>query len=508
MTAWKVEKKFRNSLNLKMLQLKINKNNETRVIETKPGFSLLDILQQNGYSIYAPCGGKGTCGKCRVKIKGEGTVLACTYQPDHDIEVILPGKEEARILTAQTDFLEDLPADNDKNNHLSPNPYGVAIDLGTTTVVLYFLNMVSGKIEKISSFLNPQNSYGADVISRISYCQQNPNGLIKLQQVISKAINRELNLFFSEKKCNPDDIVHLAFSGNTTMLHILLGVDPVPIALAPFKPGFTVMQTLAGNSTVFNINPKAEVTTLPCISAYCGADIVAGLAALKTTHKTFLFIDIGTNGEIALVDKNKIYACSTAAGPTFEGATISCGKSATSGAISAFSDLNNYHVIDNTKPDGICGSGIIDVMAYLVRNNIVGQDGLLQAPFIINEENNMIITQDDIREIQLAKSAIYSGIKILVSEAGLTLSDIDALFLAGGFGNFINVQSAISIGLLPAELNNKIFPIGNSAGIGTLQFLKSKSFEKKINKVVEKTVYIELSHIDDFNFEFALNMNF
>ena len=178
------------------------------------------------------------------------------------------------------------------------------------------------------------------------------------------------------------------------------------------------------------------------------------------------------------------------------------------GAVSGFTDPENIEVIGNCKPVGICGSGIVDVVAYLLRIGLIDETGFLKEPFLIGSDMNIEVTQQDIREIQLAKSAIYSGIKILMNKAGLSFGDIDALFLAGGFGNYINTKSATEIGLLPSELKNRIYPVGNSAGIGALQFLKSNAFEKKINSTVENAQYIELSNVDEFPLEFALNMNF
>ncbi|HUX58824.1 MAG TPA: ASKHA domain-containing protein [Bacteroidales bacterium] len=187
---------------------------------------------------------------------------------------------------------------------------------------------------------------------------------------------------------------------------------------------------------------------------------------------------------------------------------ISCGMGAVSGAISVFSNPGKYQVIGNSKPLGICGSGIVDIIAYLLVNDLIDETGLLKEPFIISAEKNIQIVQQDIREIQLAKSAIYSGVKILMNIAGLTFSDIDAVFLAGGFGNYINIKSATLIGLLPHELRDKIYPVGNSAGIGALQYLKSNDFEEKTVKILKDTGYIELSNIDEFTMEFALNMDF
>ena len=490
-----------------MIQIKIVTPETSQIIESENGCSLIDILRTNGFNIYAPCGGKGTCGKCMVMIKDEGEVISCRYYPEKNIEVILPGEEESNILVHQTEFLEDIQfirIGYSKSN----KPYGVAIDIGTTTVVLYFLNLINGQIEKISSFLNPQKIYGADVITRINYCQDHKTGLTKLRNSIIDAINKDFDNFINGKKLRSENIERVVIAGNTTMLHILLGADPISLALAPFKPVFIEKQIKSGHSTGLSINRDAIVITLPGISAFVGSDIVAGLAALKVNSNHYLFLDIGTNGEMALITGGRIIACSTAAGPAFEGANIISGMGAVNGAISGFSCNNEYQVIGNIEPTGICGSGLVDIAAYLVINDIVDETGILTETFIIHDRNRIRITQQDIREIQLAKSAIYSGIKILMNRAGMTYHDIDALYLAGGFGNYININSAIQIGLLPHELREKIYPIGNSSVIGALQYLKSDEFVMKIDNIINNSEYVELANADEFPMEFALNMDF
>lgn len=490
-----------------MIQIKIVTPETSQIIESENGCSLIDILRTHGFNIYAPCGGKGTCGKCLVMIKDKGEVLSCKYIPGKNIEVILPGKEESNILFHQTEFLEDYPFKRNLIN-ISSKPYGIAIDIGTTTVVLYYVNLLIGQIEKISCFLNPQKIFGSDVITRISYCQENKDGLDELQKSITDAINSDLDNFKNEKQLVSDNIERVVIAGNTTMLHMLLGADPVPLALAPFKPVFIEKQIRSGHLSGLNINREAVVITLPGITAFVGSDIVAGLAALKENSNNYLFLDIGTNGEMALVAGRKIITCSTAAGPAFEGANITCGMGAVSGAISEFSDTVEYQVVGNKEPVGICGSGLIDIIAYMLINNIIDETGLLKETFIIHEGNKIMITQQDIREIQLAKSAIYSGIKILLNKAGMTYQDIDALYLAGGFGNYININSAIQIGLLPYELSEKISPIGNSSVIGALQYLKNDEFTVKIDNIINNSEYIELANVDEFPVEFALNMDF
>ena len=490
-----------------MIRIKIISPDNPKTIETEPGRSLLDTLRNNGLNIYAPCGGKGKCGKCMVTVTNEGNFLSCSYYPVKDIGITLPDKDVANILVSQTEFLENIPFKS-RNHFIGNEPYGVAADIGTTTVVLYFLNMITGRTEKIASFLNPQNIYGADVISRITYCQENKNGLSDLRQVIINAINNELDRFSLMKGISSASFERMIVAGNTTMLHLLLGEDPVSIALAPFIPKFTDMQVRKGDLSGLNINPLADVFTLPCISAYVGADIVAGLAVIKPLYRNYLFIDIGTNGEMALVKGDRIFTCSTAAGPAFEGASLSCGSGAVTGAVSSFKSPGEFSVIGNTEPMGICGSGIADIIAYLLDAGLVDKTGVMKLPFTVHRKNNIVVTQQDIREIQLAKSAIYSGIKVLMKSAGMDFSDIDALYLAGGFGNYINIRSAVRIGLLPSELKNKIFPVGNSAGMGALQYLKSEEFEGKINMIMANSEYIELSDSDDFTIEFVMNMDF
>jgi len=491
-----------------MLKINVISNGRTETVTGERGTSLLDILRQSGYDVYAACGGKGRCGKCTVQVKGEGPVLSCSYYPDRDIEVILPDKRETNILTSQTEYLFDLPYDEGRHSNLTPQPYGVAVDIGTTTVVLYFLELLTGRLEKIASLLNPQAAYGADVISRITWCQSNETGLLELQKAIVGALNGEIRKFVAARKMSAENIERVIITGNTTMLHIFLGEDPVPIALAPFRPRFTNSQRRTGAATGLAVNAEAEVVTLPALSAFVGADIIAGLAALNVREKNYLFTDIGTNGEMALVTGDEIIACAAAAGPAFEGASLTCGMNARTGAVSSFSRPGEYRVIGNTEPLGICGSGIVDIVAWLTANGIVDETGYMRDDFIVDSGNNVRVTQKDIREIQLAKSAIYSGIKILVTRRDLKFSDIDTLFLAGGFGNYISIDSALQIGLVPKELTGRIYPVGNSAGIGALQYLKSREFIRRTHEIIARASYLELSDDEDFPVEFAMNMEF
>jgi uncharacterized 2Fe-2S/4Fe-4S cluster protein (DUF4445 family) len=483
-----------------------------KFIDAENGDLLLSVLRKNNIEIYSPCGGNGTCGKCEVLIKGEGAVTSCMYPVVNDIEVVLPGQREAAILIDQHAFTVQLPFNPGESINLSYYPHGVAVDIGTTTLVFYLVNLFTGGIIETKAITNPQSRYGSDVISRINFTATSPDGLETLQREIIQAVNFQLDHFCKLLEITSDDLVKIVIAGNNTMLHLLLGVNPLPIALAPFTPAFTNEQLRKGGEMGFHCHPQAEVKILPSVSAYVGADIVVGLASIRPLkqYKRYLFLDIGTNGEMALVTPEKIWCCATAAGPAFEGASISCGMSAVEGAINTFN--GEYTVIGNSFPQGLCGSGLIDVTAWLVNNQMVSPDGVLENDYIIvpksGAQKEIVLTQQDIREVQLAKSAIRAGINILLYKASLTFGDIDVLYLAGGFGNYIDTDNAMAIGMLPAEMKNKIISLGNTSGTGALLSLKSVSFDDTIRRVLDQSVYIELSNEEEFTLDFVMNMGF
>ncbi len=496
-----------------MPEIKILQKNTVVTIISGEENTLLNELQENGFDIYSPCGGNGTCGKCMVYVKGEGDVTSCIYLVTSDIEIVLPEKREAKILVEQHEHTTEVPFNPGDLAGLSCFPHGVAIDIGTTTLVFYLVNLITGAIIQTRAVVNPQSKYGADVISRINYAALTDGGLVTLQKEIQGAINLQLDHFIEVTKIDVNEIVKICIAGNTTMLHLLLGVDPLPIALAPFTPAFVDEQILKGKDLQLHCNPEAGIKILPSIAAYVGADIVAGIASVKPSsqYQKYLFLDIGTNGELALVTPETIWCCATAAGPAFEGANISCGMSAVEGAISVFG-ADGYSVIGNAVPSGLCGSGLIDVVAHLVESKLVQSDGLLSENFVIVPEisgnNGIVLTQQDIREVQLAKSAIMAGVKVLLKKASLTFDDLDALFLAGGFGNYIDLASAIKIGMLPKEMENRTISLGNTSGTGALLALKSVQFDQIIQDVRNRACYVELSEEEDFVLDYVVNMDF
>jgi uncharacterized 2Fe-2S/4Fe-4S cluster protein (DUF4445 family) len=498
-----------------MAKLKIHQNGKVREAVIETGEVLLNALRNNGFDVYAPCGGNGTCGKCKVLVKGEGIVTSCIFGVTDSIEVVLPDRREAKVLVAQHINTIQLPLMPGPAADLSVYPHGVAIDIGTTSVVFYLVNLITGTIVETRAILNPQAKYGADVISRIQFTASQKDGLHILQHEILEAINRELLHLIQFGGISVNEVIKISIAGNTTMLHLLLGINPISLALVPFKAQFIKEQIRSGEDLRLNCFAQAEIKILPSISAYVGADIVAGLASIAPSEKyrNYLFMDIGTNGELALVTEGSIWCCATAAGPAFEGARISCGMGAVEGAISAYGD-QGYTVIGDEKPAGLCGSGLIDLVAWLCENGKIDSEGNLNQDYIIvpssesGSGEDITLNQTDVREVQLAKSAIFSGVKILLKQSGLTFDQLDALFLAGGFGNYINTESAMKIGLIPFQLKDKIIPVGNTSGTGALAALKSTRFDEAIQSVISKSILVELANDEDFAMEFAMNMMF
>jgi uncharacterized 2Fe-2S/4Fe-4S cluster protein (DUF4445 family) len=377
---------------------------------------------------------------------------------------------------------------------------------------------------------NPQSAYGADVISRIMYCGREEGNLGKMQQLITDCFNDIVREFEEEHGIDPKTINKVTAVGNTTMSHLLLGIDPQSLALAPFSPGFTGPVTKKAKELNLIIDENAQVNVLPNIAGHVGSDIVAVLlsSGLSSMEGANLAIDIGTNGEIVLANSGKVLACSTAAGPAFEGACIQHGMRAATGAIEGVKIQDGeviLSVIGDEKPVGICGSGLIDCVAELLKAGIVtekgnllsreeaekaglpdslskrllgGENGKIFILYTDDEGHEIHITQKDIREVQLAKGAIRAGVQIMMQELGLEDSRLNNVFLAGAFGNYIKKESALTIGLLPAVSRDKVISIGNAAGAGACMALLSKSSLEEANRLAEEVNHIELAEHPDF----------
>ncbi len=460
---------------------KIRLNNKT--IEVADGTILSDILIKSGNNLPHLCGGKGICKKCLVSVNGKNE-LSCQYKIKSDIDVVLPESYEIQSETGA-----------DECNEITENCC-FCLDIGTTTLALALVSLDKKEIVKVKTTTNPQRDFGGDVITRIEYC--NNNDVSDLQKCLIDAINNLISEFEIE------NIKNMLVSGNTTMLHIFFGVDPSTMGVAPYKPVFLDSKEIDGSE--IGLNKIERVVSLPCISAFVGADLIAGInyAGLPEENKYNLLIDLGTNAEIVLYNKDKVYCTSAAAGPCFEGGNIECGMSATNGAIYSYSSDGEFKTINNKKPQGICGTGLIDIIAVLLEKGIIDKTGYMKnEEFFITE--GVKLTQKDIRQFQLAKSAVYSGLQALLKEKAISFECIENTFISGGFSARINTDNAIAVGLLPKELKDKIIVLNNSSLLGTVKYACEHN---NLPVSHNKAEYVDLSTNPNFMDLFIENMEF
>lgn len=405
----------------------------------------------------------------------------------------------------------------------------LAIDIGTTTVAAMMMDLKSEAVLEVYGEQNDQGVFGADVISRIEHSISGGSDAIKqLQATIVGQINRIKDTLISMLSASGVEITDpniIAITGNTTMIHFLCGFPAENISKAPFIP--VTLAAIEGHASEFQIESQAPVFIMPGISAYVGADIVASLLAADA-HKQkepFILVDFGTNAEIVLGDGDTYYACSTAAGPCFEGATLSCGTVAKSGAIDTIfrtEDGFSYTTIDKGEPIGICGSAVVDCISLLLNSGDLDESGRLEgggelSDFISLGEDghtlfsitkDVFLSQEDIRKIQLAKAAVRAGIETLLQESDIAHEKICNLFLAGGFGNALNPESATRIGLVPAHMENVIRVLGNAAGCGVIRYATEKDARSIVNHIKTCTEYLELSVHSGFTNEYIDQMFF
>ncbi|MCX7942236.1 MAG: ASKHA domain-containing protein [Dictyoglomaceae bacterium] len=392
------------------------------------------------------------------------------------------------------------------------SPLGVAFDIGTTTLVGYLLDLKRGKEIDIITYLNPQSFYGSDIISRITYAINSKDGIKILKETILSSLKEMIETICSKNNLSPKDIYAFSIAGNPTMVHLLLGINPEYISVSPYVPVISSGMIFNSQDLDLNISPFAKVYILPNISGYVGGDIIAGILAvgLWKEEGNILFVDVGTNGEIVLKTKKGIFSCATAAGPAFEGGHISSGMIAKEGAINRVWLENNdvkFRVIGDKKEEGICGSGLIDAIKVMLDLNIIDKTGRFKKGEYFSL-GDVKITQRDIREFQLANSAIRTGIEILLKDAKTTFNNIDKIYLAGAFGNYLNKDSILRIGLLPPIDPERIIFVGNSAGKGAELALLNKDFIDLAEKLRKEIIYIELSGRKDFQDYFVEFMYF
>ncbi len=512
-----------------------------REISIHQGATLVEAAGQAGIFLTTPCAGKGTCRKCIVLLHPSGQpILACQHRVEGDLTVVVPPESrfyEHKILD------HGIPA----GEQIHPTIYrkytaragtgpilGIAVDIGTTTVVVKLLDMVTGRCLATQAMLNPQTRFGDDVVSRINYAQSEEH-LTELHNVIVECINALIRRLCRRTGAEASSIYEASIVGNTTMNHIFLRLPVEQLGRAPYRAWSVEAQDIPPVQLALEMNPAGNVHCAENIAGFVGADTTAVALAvdLDLIEDRVLAVDIGTNGEIVLGTRDKLYAASCAAGPALEGARIRYGSRAVDGAIEAvvFEEDISLDVIGKMHPHSICGSGLIDAVSVLVDLGVVDATGRFterrgggaglskaiasrileyegQPAFCLawNEQAsqpNVLLTQRDIREVQLAKAAIRAGIRILMNKLGLLDLDIDRVLLAGAFGNYIRPSSAVRIGLLPNVPLDRVESVGNAAATGAEILLISEECRERAARLARRIQYVEIAHEPNFADIFA-----
>jgi uncharacterized 2Fe-2S/4Fe-4S cluster protein (DUF4445 family) len=558
----------------KRYQIEIQQlHNTFQTITCSDNENLLDAMIRQSIPCRSDCGGRGTCGKCKIQvIKGDlditsqdhhiftneelqkGYRLSCKAYPRGDISIKPIVGKEADIEVV-TESIRVSPIDIVS---VEEESYAIAIDLGTTTVAISIIDRKDGSIVNTHAVINPQRVYGADVISRIM--ASNEGKKEELRKAIGNCILEGILSVIKDTGITANKIWKIAIAGNTTMGHLLLGYSCETLGVFPFTPvnigmieiklkdiiSTSIVQNGINDSLNINMLSNMErrlnlvdvefvntlqevpVVLLPGISTFVGGDIVAGLSfcGYYTNKKPCLLIDLGTNGEMALGNQERILVTSTAAGPAFEGGNITFGMGSVPGAISSISIRGKevtVGTIGNKPAIGICGTGVVEVTSELFKAGLIDDTGLLVDEYfkdgfpilrqvgeeVLVESNNsqqdqnsagteIQFTQKDIRELQLAKAAIRAGLEILIKNYGITQEEINKVYLAGGFGFKLNIDKAIHIGLLPEEFRDKVIVIGNSSLAGVIEFLTVSDSKEKMERIISISDEIHLSNDDDF----------
>jgi uncharacterized 2Fe-2S/4Fe-4S cluster protein (DUF4445 family) len=418
--------------------------------------------------------------------------------------------------------------------------YGLVFDLGTSTLVGKLINLVDGTEVAVVSSLNSQMRYGSNIISRLQYIMERPHGLDTFHGVLAKDLNRLTDRLLKAADLRPEDVFIAVAAGNTTMQHLLLSLDPSGIAEAPFSPVLTDGVVVRAADIGLKLHPEALLYVMPTRSGYIGGDLISVILASGASEQDdemILGLDLGTNGEIFLGNRKRLMTCSAAAGPALEGATVAHGMIAKAGAIeAAYYEDDDLHlrIIGNVKPKGLCGSGIVDLIAVLLHWGIIDREGRMRRPrrampaelksrivrrggvhdFLVaspeesDRQRPVYLCQKDVRELQLAKAAVAAGISILLDEMGTTVDEIDRVYMAGALGNYVDPLSAMRIGLIPRFDPGIITSLGNAASTGASMVLLSKNYWQTANELSDFIEHIELSARFDFDQYFVEHMDF
>ncbi|MBQ4641065.1 MAG: DUF4445 domain-containing protein [Oscillospiraceae bacterium] len=488
-----------------MSKLTVWQNGICRELECTAGAPLWKILLDAGYETVRPCGGNGTCGKCTVSLSGQVSApnaqeqkararLACQTRILGDATVILPdSKKISQIETAV--HLEYLTVAS------SQEGYGAALDIGTTTLAMQLYDLTSGKCLAQATSENPQRAVATDVMGRIGAALAGQGAL--LQQQIETAAETLLAEVCRKAAVEKAQVSQLVVTGNTTMLYLLTGQDPNCLSHAPFEADtlFDLQVSFLGIPTYLP----------PCMNAFVGADITCAVfaAGMCEDSRTALLCDIGTNGELALWKGRCLYVTSTAAGPAFEGAGISCGISSIPGAIDRVwveQDSIQVHTIGGAPAVGLCGSGLLDAIAAGLQLEAIDETGAMDDPLSLAE--GVALQPKDVRAVQLAKAAIAAGIQTLLETAGISASDVEQVFIAGGFGSHLDVENAAYIGLIPTEFLSRVSVIGNAALSGAIAILLDESRKETVRQIARSSSHINLGGNPRFNEHYMEQMFF
>lgn len=492
--------------------------------------SLLQLLQEKNQFVNAPCGGMGKCRKCAVKYLygasepterdwevfskeqiAQGFRLACCSYPENDYQIEMVYSEEK--ISVQTLWNG---AQISKEPQKTAQRFQIAIDIGTTTIAALLLDETAETILNTASVVNHQRIYGADVLSRI---QASNNGKKwEMQSCIRRDLKNMILELAEKQKILLEQIIRIAIAGNTTMFHLLLGFSCETLGRAPFCPVDLSMIEKDASVVLGMAKLNCKAVLFPGISAFVGADITAGIAAceIHTKENYQLFLDIGTNGEIALANKTHIYVTSASAGPAFEGGSLSCGMAGVEGAVAHVKlnaeKLPQLKLIGQAqKPIGICGTGVIDLVSELLTHHIIDENGTLTDEFFDTGfpiSDTLFFLQKDIREVQMAKAAVRAGIEILLKKAGISVNEIEHCYLAGGFGSQINLHHAAVMGLLPPQLEHCTTAAGNTVLAGLKQYLAGNVIKQDLEQITALAETISLAEESRFQELYLNEINF
>lgn len=503
-----------------------------RSIKVEAGTSIWEAAMRLGVRIPGPCGGQGTCGRCKVVCSGltgdegretvgqkawdSGVRLACSTMVHGDLEVVVPSPETGEMKVVSTHSHLEVPDLEPLNGGDEPGDLGLVVDIGTTTVVISILDLNTGEEVATASDYNRQIVLGEDVLSRIEYSED--EGPTRLRSLVLETVNG-LIVICSNKSIRPKNIKAVCISGNTTMSHLFLGIDPSPIRYEPFLPVIREAR-IKGKESGLMVHPEAEVMLMPCVSAYVGGDVTSDIlhSGMDRASGVSLLIDVGTNGEVALGNSEFLISASSSAGPSFEGGDICCGMRASPGAIEALKlDKENgfsCRVIGGIDPKGICGSGLIDLLATLSENGWVDKKGRFTPSANVEthegtrkvriaDSEDVFITEEDIASLIRTKGAIFSACRSLLLNLGMDFQDLDNVYICGGFGNYLDLENSIRIGLLPDLPRERFHYLGNSSLAGAKMVVLSQGARDRMDAIFNRLTYLDLSNNATFFHEYS-----